>query len=65
LEGSALRVLTRNADPSKGVEPAVHVSEDGGKSWSTHKLEVGAHVDIAGRHGVGTDMRGQVFGRLS
>jgi hypothetical protein len=37
VEGTTLRVLTRNADPSKGVEPAVHVSEDGGKSWSTQK----------------------------
>lgn len=65
VEGSTLRVLTRGADPSKGVEPAVHVSEDGGKSWATHKLQVGPHMDIAGPYGLGTDMRGQVFGRLS
>ncbi|MDY7226298.1 WD40/YVTN/BNR-like repeat-containing protein [Hyalangium rubrum] len=65
VEGPTLRVLTRNADPSKGVEPAVHVSEDGGKSWSTQKLDVGAHVDIASRHGLGADMRGRVFGRLA
>jgi photosystem II stability/assembly factor-like uncharacterized protein len=65
VEGSTLRVLTRNADPSKGVDPLVHVSEDGGKTWSQQKLEVGSHVDIAGPHGVGTDMRGRVFGRLS
>jgi hypothetical protein len=65
VEGPALRVLTRNADPSKGVEPAVHLSEDGGKSWSTLKLELGPQVDIAGPHGVGVDMRGRVFGRLS
>lgn len=65
VEGTTLRVLTRNADPSKGVEPAVHVSEDGGKSWSTQKLDVGAHVDIAGRYGLGTDMRNRVYGRLA
>ncbi|MBN1204034.1 MAG: neuraminidase [Myxococcaceae bacterium] len=63
--GAVLRVLTRNADPSKGVEPLVHASEDGGKSWTTQKLEVGPHVDIAGPYGLGTDMRGRVFGRLA
>jgi hypothetical protein len=63
--GAALRVLTRGAEPGKGVDPAVHVTEDGGRSWSTHKLEVGPHVDIAGPHGLGTDLRGRVFGRLS
>jgi photosystem II stability/assembly factor-like uncharacterized protein len=65
VEGTTLRVLARNADPSKGVEPAVHFSEDGGKTWSTQKLETGPHMDIAGPHGLGTDMRGRVFGRLS
>jgi photosystem II stability/assembly factor-like uncharacterized protein len=65
VEGSTVRVLTRNADPAKGVELQVHVSEDGGKSWSTQKLDTGAHTDIAGRHGLGTDMRGRVFGRLA
>ena len=65
VAGSLLRVLTRNADPSKGVEPTVHASEDGGKTWSTHVLAVGSHVDLAGSNGLGTDMRGRVFGRLS
>ncbi|HVG63025.1 MAG TPA: neuraminidase [Hyalangium sp.] len=65
VAGGAQRVLTRSADPSKGVEAAVHVSEDGGKTWSTQKLVVGPHMDIAGPHGLGTDMRGRVFGRLS
>jgi hypothetical protein len=65
VEGTTLRVLTRNADPSKGVEPVVHVSEDGGKSWSQQKLDVSQHADIAGRYGVGVDMRGRVFGRLA
>ena len=65
VEGTTLRVLTRNADPSKGVEPAVHVSEDGGKTWSVQKLDVSQHVDIASRYGVGVDMRGRVFGRLA
>jgi len=65
VEGTTLRVLTRNADPSKGVEPTVHVSEDGGKSWSAQKVDVSQHVDIAGRHGLGVDMRGRVFGRLA
>jgi photosystem II stability/assembly factor-like uncharacterized protein len=65
VAGQVLRVLTRGADPSKGVDAAVHVSEDGGKTWSTQKLGVGPHMDIAGPHGLGTDMRGRVFGRLS
>jgi hypothetical protein len=65
VDGTTLRVLTRNTDPSKGVEPAVHVSEDGGKSWSTQKVDVSQHVDIAGRYGVGADMRGRVLGRLA
>jgi len=65
VEGTTLRVLTRNADPSKGVEPTVHVSEDGGKTWSAQKLDVSQHVDLAGRHGLGVDMRGRVFGRLA
>lgn len=65
VEGSTLRVLTRGADPSKGVDAAVHVSADGGKSWSTQKLQVGPHMDIAGPYGLGTDMRGRVFGRLA
>lgn len=63
--GSVLRVLTRHAEPGKGVEPAVHASEDGGRSWSTQRLEVGPHADIAGPYGLGTDMRGRVLGRLS
>ncbi len=65
VAGQVLRVLTRGADPGKGVDAAMHVSEDGGKTWSTHKLGVGPHMDIAGPHGLGTDMRGRVFGRLS
>lgn len=65
VAGSVLRVLTRHAEPSRGVEPAVHVSEDGGRSWSTHKLEVGPHADVAGSYGLGLDLRGRVFGRLS
>lgn len=65
VEGTRVRVLTRNTDPSKGVEPTVHVSEDGGKTWSAQKHELGAHVDIAGPHGLGTDMRGTVYGRLA
>jgi photosystem II stability/assembly factor-like uncharacterized protein len=63
--GAVLRVLSRNADPSKGVEPLIHASEDGGKTWTPQKLEVGPHADIAGPYGVGTDMRSRVFGRLA
>jgi len=63
--GPVLRVLTRSAEPGKGVDPAVHVTEDGGKTWSTLTLEAGPHVDIAGPHGLGTDVRGRLFGRLS
>ena len=42
-------MLTRSADASKGVDAAVHVSEDGGKTWSTQKLALGPHMDIAAR----------------
>jgi len=65
VEGKTLRVLTRNAEPSQGVEPAVHLSADGGRTWATQRLEAGPHVDIAGPHGLGMDLRGRVFGRLS
>ncbi len=65
VEGTTLRVLTRGADPSKGVDAAVHLSTDGGKTWSTQELPVGPHMDISGPYGLGTDMRGQVFGRLA
>ncbi|ADO76006.1 WD40/YVTN/BNR-like repeat-containing protein [Stigmatella aurantiaca] len=64
-EGAVVRVLTRNADPGKGVEPSVHVSEDGGKTWSVQKHELGPHADIAGPYGLGTDLRGGVFGRVA
>jgi hypothetical protein len=63
--GSVLRVLTRHAEPGNGVAPAMQVSEDGGRSWSTQPLEVGPHADVAGPYGLGMDVRGQVFGRLS
>ena len=43
----------------------MHLSDDGGRSWSTQKLEVGPHVDVAGPYGLGMDLRGRVFGRLS
>ncbi len=60
-----LRVLTRNADPSKGVELALHQSEDGGRTWSNHSLPIGPHVDIAGREwGLGVEVGGAVHGRL-
>ncbi len=62
-----LRLLTRNADPSKGADPALHVSEDGGRSWSHHSLPLGGpHADIAGREwGVGVALRSQVYGRMA
>ncbi|WP_224240297.1 WD40/YVTN/BNR-like repeat-containing protein [Hyalangium gracile] len=63
--GSVLRVLTRHAEPGRGVDPCVHQSTDGGRSWATQKLEVGPHVDVAGPYGLGLDLRGRVFGRLS
>lgn len=60
-----LRLLTRNADPSKGVDMALHQSEDGGRTWSNHSLPIGPHVDIAGREwGLGVDVGGAVYGRL-
>lgn len=65
VAGGAPRVLTRGADPSKGVDAALHFSEDGGKTWATQKLELGPHMDIAGSYGLGVDIRGRVSGRLS
>ena len=60
-----LRLLTRAADPSKGPEPVLHLSEDGGRSWSHHSLPLGPHVDVAGREwGLGVDIRGGVYGRM-
>jgi photosystem II stability/assembly factor-like uncharacterized protein len=62
-----LRLLTRGADPSKGADPALHVSEDGGRSWSHHSLPLGGpHADIAGREwGLGVALRGVVYGRMA
>jgi len=60
-----LRVLTRSADPSRGVDLAIHSSEDGGQTWSHHSLPLGPQVDIAGREwGLGVDLRGGVYGRV-
>ncbi|HYO57639.1 neuraminidase [Archangium sp.] len=60
-----LRLLTRGVDPSKGPDLALHVSEDGGRTWSSHSLPLGPPVDIAGREwGLGVDLRGGVYGRV-
>jgi photosystem II stability/assembly factor-like uncharacterized protein len=60
-----LRLLTRNADPSKGADLALHQSEDGGRTWSNHSLPISPQVDIAGREwGVGVDVGGAVYGRM-
>ena len=60
-----LRLLTRGADPSRGVELVLHASEDGGRSWSNHPLSLGPQVDIAGREwGLGVDIHGAVHGRV-
>jgi hypothetical protein len=60
-----LRLLTRGTDPSKGPDLALHVSEDGGGTWSSHPLPLGPPVDIAGREwGLGVDVRGTVHGRM-
>ncbi len=61
-----LRLLTRGADPSKGADPMVHTSEDGGATWTHQALPLGAHVDIAGREwGLGVHASGTVYGRLA
>ncbi|HEX8539951.1 MAG TPA: neuraminidase [Cystobacter sp.] len=61
-----LRVLTRGVDPARGVEPALHVSEDGGQTWSHHPLPLGLRVDISGREwGLGVDAGGVLLGRLA
>jgi hypothetical protein len=60
-----LRLLTRGTDPSKGVDLALHQSEDGGRTWSHHALPLGPLVDIAGREwGVGVDASGGIHGRV-
>jgi hypothetical protein len=60
-----LRLLTRGVDPSKGADPALHVSEDGGRTWASYSLPLGPQVDIAGREwGLGVDIRGGVYGRV-
>jgi hypothetical protein len=64
-EEDVLRVLTRAADPARGVDLAIHRSEDGGQTWSHHPLPLGPRVDIAGREwGIGVDPRGAVYGRV-
>ncbi|ATB31219.1 neuraminidase [Melittangium boletus] len=61
-----LRLLTRGADPSKGADPVLHVSEDGGTTWSHLSLPLGPHVDIAGREwGLGVHVNGTVYGRVA
>ena len=61
-----LRLLTRGADPSKGADPVLHVSEDGGATWSHLSLPLGPHVDIAGREwGLGVHVNGTVYGRVA
>jgi hypothetical protein len=61
-----LRLLTRTVDPSKAAELALHQSEDGGRTWSTHALPSGPHVDIAGREwALGVDAGGALHGRLA
>ncbi|OJT18765.1 neuraminidase [Archangium sp. Cb G35] len=60
-----LRLLTRGVDPSKGPDPALHVSEDGGRTWASYSLPLGPQVDIAGREwGLGVDIRGGIYGRV-
>ena len=60
-----LRLLTRGVDPSKGADPALHVSEDGGRTWASYSLPLGPQVDIAGREwGLGVDIRGGIYGRV-
>lgn len=64
-EGGVLRVLSRSADPSKPPDFALHVTEDGGATWTHHPLAVGPQVDIAGVHGLGVDAQGQVLATLA
>jgi photosystem II stability/assembly factor-like uncharacterized protein len=64
-EGGLLRLLTRNADPSHGADIGLHVSEDGGTTWTSHPLPTGPLVELAGRYGLGVDVAGHtVFGNL-
>lgn len=60
-----VRLLSRNADPSKGVDLALHFSEDGGASWSHRPLPLGPPTDIAGLYGLGVDAQGHVLGQLA
>jgi photosystem II stability/assembly factor-like uncharacterized protein len=60
-----LRLLTRGTDPSKGIDLALHHSEDGGRTWAHHSLPLGPLVDIAGHEwGLGVDVGGVIHGRV-
>jgi hypothetical protein len=64
--GGVLRLLTRGVDPARGVEPVLHVSEDGGHTWSHHPLPLGPRVELAGGEwGLGVDAGGVLLGRLA
>lgn len=64
--GGTLRVLSRSAAPGRGgSDLMLHLSQDGGQTWSHHPLPTGPLVDIAGPWGLGVDAQGQVFGHLA
>jgi photosystem II stability/assembly factor-like uncharacterized protein len=62
VDGLALRVLSRGADPSKGARMMIHESHDGGRSWSHTPIVASPRCDIAGMDfGVGDDNMGGVL----
>jgi len=61
VQGPVVRILSRAADPTRGVDLKLHPSEDGGKTLSEVWLGLTQHADIAGLHGLGLDLQGQVF----
>jgi photosystem II stability/assembly factor-like uncharacterized protein len=63
--GPVVRVLSRAAEASKGVDLTLYRSEDGGESWSAVPLNgLRAEADIAGGFGLGLTYRGELRGNL-
>lgn len=63
--GSSIRVLSRAAQPERGVDLQLHRSEDQGRTFDTVTLGLRAEADIEGEFGLGLDLQNRIFGRLA
>lgn len=61
VQGPVVRLLSRAADPARGIDLKLHRSEDGGKTLSDVSLGLTQHSNIAGLCGLGLDLQRQVF----